>query len=99
MAYGAISATFILFRGPSAYQRGPRVLAKLRRRSGGVHVAEEVLDPPEGDAAARVTHLRRGRFLLFELGGSLTAKNKRGWIIVSAPLCAAFNAPLDPLGR
>lgn len=36
------------------------MLAKLRRRSGGVHVAEEVLDPPKGDAAARVTHLQRG---------------------------------------
>lgn len=36
------------------------MLAELWRRSGGVHVAEEVLDPPKGDAAARVTHLQRG---------------------------------------
>lgn len=43
------------------------MLAKLWRRSGGVHVAEEVLDPPKGDAAARVTHLQRWI----------------GWIIVS----------------
>lgn len=45
-------------RSPSAYQRSPCVLANLWRRSGGVHVAEEVLDPPKGDAAARVTHLQ-----------------------------------------
>lgn len=39
------------------------MLANLRRRSGGVHVAEEVLDPPEGHAAARVTHLQTERFV------------------------------------
>lgn len=46
----------------SAHQRSPRVLADLRRRGRGVHVAEEVLDAPEGDAAALVAHLlTRGR--------------------------------------
>lgn len=45
-------------RSPSAYQRSPCVLANLWRRRGGVHVAEEVLDPPKGDAAARVSHLQ-----------------------------------------
>lgn len=50
-------------RSPSAYQRSPCVLANLRGRSGGVHVAEEVLDPPKGDAAARVTHLKMEPFL------------------------------------
>lgn len=48
--------------GRSAHQRSARVLADLRRRSRGVHVAEEVLDAAEGDAAALVAHLQaRGR--------------------------------------
>lgn len=46
----------------SAHQGSPRVLADLRCRSRGVHVAEEVLDAAEGDAAALVAHLQaRGR--------------------------------------
>lgn len=43
-----------------AHQWSARVLADLGRRSRGVHVAEEVLDAPEGDAAALVAHLRAG---------------------------------------
>lgn len=54
-------------RSPSAYQRSPCVLANLRRRSGGVHVAEEVLDPPEGHATTRVTHLQMEHFVFSTL--------------------------------
>lgn len=36
------------------------MLANLWRRSRGVHVTEQVLDPPEGDAAALVTDLQTG---------------------------------------
>lgn len=41
----------------SAHQRSTRVLANLRRRSCGVHVAEEVLNASEGNTAALVAHL------------------------------------------
>lgn len=44
----------------SAYQRSPRVLSDLWSRSGGVHVAEQVLDPSEGDTTTLVTHLQTG---------------------------------------
>lgn len=36
------------------------MLANLWRRGRGVHVAEQVLDPPERDAAALVTDLQTG---------------------------------------
>lgn len=55
--------------GLFAYQRRPRAVADLRRRSGGVHVAEEVLDPPKGDAAACVAHLWMQPFFLKFTGG------------------------------
>lgn len=46
------------------------MLANLWRRSGGVHVAEEVLDPPKGDATTRVTDLQRGHgVFLYSFGG------------------------------
>lgn len=59
----------------SAYQRSPRVLANLWRRSGGVHVAEEVLDPPKGDATTRVTDLQRGHGVFrYTFGGVVNLK-------------------------
>lgn len=36
------------------------MLSNLGSRSGGVHVAEEVLDPSKGDTTALVAHLQTG---------------------------------------
>lgn len=47
----------VLACGLAAHQRGSVLVSDAGPRSRGIHVAEQALYSPEGDAATSVTHL------------------------------------------
>ena len=71
----------------STYQWRPCVLSDLWSRCGGVHVAEKVLDPPKGNAAALVTHLQTGESGCVRSLNNAEPQKGRGDAGTQVPVC------------